>query len=47
MRSTYSGVFIMQAFRDDEGLEVFQSQLEWIRPYLKPWLKETRTSAKT
>ena len=30
----YSGPLIMQAYRDDEGLEVFGKQLEWIRPYL-------------
>jgi L-ribulose-5-phosphate 3-epimerase len=35
----YSGPFIMQAFRDDEGLEVFRTQLEWIRPYLTPWIQ--------
>ncbi len=27
----YKGPFIMQAFRDDEGLSVFKSQLSWIR----------------
>ena len=30
----YSGPFIMQAYRDDEGLEIFKKQLAWIRPYL-------------
>ncbi len=27
----YKGPFIMQAFRDDEGVEVFRRQLEWVR----------------
>ena len=27
----YSGPFIMQAFRDDDGLEVFKTQLTWLR----------------
>lgn len=27
--------FIMQAFRDDEGLEVFKRQLSWVRPRLE------------
>ena len=29
----FDGPFIMQAYRDDEGLEVFKKQLEWIKPY--------------
>ena len=35
----YRGPFIMQAFRDDEGIDVFRRQLEWIRPRLSPWLE--------
>jgi len=31
----YCGPFIMQAFRDKEGLNVFKEQLEWIKPYLQ------------
>ena len=27
----YSGPFIMQAFRDDDGLEIFETQLTWLR----------------
>jgi sugar phosphate isomerase/epimerase len=27
----YNGPFIMQAFRDDEGLEIFKTQLTWLR----------------
>jgi L-ribulose-5-phosphate 3-epimerase len=30
----YQGPFIMQSYRDDEGLKIFQDQLEWIRPYI-------------
>lgn len=28
---SYAGIFIMQAYRDDEGLVVFKRQLDWIR----------------
>lgn len=31
---SYNGPFIMQAYRDKEGIEVFKKQLEWILPYL-------------
>ena len=30
----YTGPFIMQAYRDDEGVQVFKKQLEWVQPYL-------------
>ena len=30
----YHGPFIMQAFRDDEGVEIFKKQLNWIMKYL-------------
>jgi len=30
----YQGPFIMQAFRDDEGIGIFKKQLDWIKPYL-------------
>ncbi len=30
----YDGPFIMEAYRDDEGVAVFQKQLDWIRPRL-------------
>ncbi len=30
----YQGPFIMQAYRDDEGVEIFNKQLDWIKPYL-------------
>jgi len=29
----YEGPFIMQAFRDDEGIKIFNKQLDWIKPY--------------
>jgi len=29
----YQGPFIMQAYRDDEGIAVFKSQLSWIKKY--------------
>jgi L-ribulose-5-phosphate 3-epimerase len=31
----YQGPFIMQAYRDDEGVEIFKKQLSWIKPYLE------------
>ena len=30
----YQGPFIMQAYRDEEGIEIFKKQLDWIKPYL-------------
>ncbi len=30
----YNGPFIMQAYRDDEGVEIFTKQLSWIKKYL-------------
>jgi sugar phosphate isomerase/epimerase len=31
----YKGPFIMQAYRDDEGLQIFKQQLSWVKPYLE------------
>ena len=31
----FTGPFIMQAYRDNEGVEVFKKQLDWIKPYLE------------
>jgi len=30
----YRGPFILQAYRDEEGVSIFKSQLEWIKKYL-------------
>lgn len=30
----YQGPFIMQAYRDDEGVKIFQKQLDWIKFFL-------------
>jgi L-ribulose-5-phosphate 3-epimerase len=30
----YQGPFIMQAYRDDEGVEIFKKQLDWIKKYI-------------
>lgn len=30
----YQGPFIMQAFRDDEGVKLFKNQLEWVKKYI-------------
>jgi sugar phosphate isomerase/epimerase len=34
----YQGSFIMQAYRDEEGVEIFKKQLTWIKPYLSHYL---------
>jgi len=31
----YTGFFILQAYRDEEGLAIFKKQLSWIKPYIK------------
>lgn len=31
----YHGPFIMQAYRDEEGVEIFKKQLSWIKPYIE------------
>lgn len=31
----YTGPFIMQAYRDNEGVTIFKEQLHWIMPYLE------------
>ena len=36
----YKGPFILQAYRDDEGISVFKKQLNWIKPYLSDYLGE-------
>ncbi len=30
----YQGPFIMQAYRDDEGIEIFKQQFDWVGKYL-------------
>lgn len=37
----YRGPFILQAYRDDEGVEVFRKQLCWINSFLDNW-RETK-----
>ncbi|NLW91141.1 MAG: sugar phosphate isomerase/epimerase [Syntrophomonadaceae bacterium] len=39
-RVKYNGPFIMQAFRDDEGVEVFKRQLAWVKPRLEKYITE-------
>jgi L-ribulose-5-phosphate 3-epimerase len=31
----YLGPFILQAYRDDQGVDIFRKQLNWIRPYIE------------
>lgn len=38
----YQGPFIIQAYRDEEGKEVFGKQLDWIRPFIHNFI-EMRT----
>lgn len=38
----YQGFFILQAYRDDEGVEIFSRQLDWIRPYIEAYGAGTR-----
>ena len=30
----YKGPLVMQAYRDDEGLKMFEKQLNWVKKYL-------------
>ena len=39
-KADYSGPFIMQAYRDEEGVEIFKRQLEWIKPLFNKYLQE-------
>jgi L-ribulose-5-phosphate 3-epimerase len=32
---SYKGPFIMQAYRNDEGVKVFQKQFQWVRPFVE------------
>ena len=34
----YSGLLIMQAYRDDEGIRLFNEQINWIRPIVNKYL---------
>jgi len=34
---SYIGPFILQAYRDDEGMAIFQKQLEWFRTRFPRW----------
>lgn len=36
----YTGPFIMQAYRDDEGVAVFKRQLAWMKERFAPWFSE-------
>ena len=31
----YSGPLIMQAYRDDEGVSIFEEQLNWVKTFLE------------
>ena len=31
----YQGPFIMQAYRDDQGIDVFEKQLDWVKEFFK------------
>jgi len=34
LKLDYHGPFIMQAYRDDEGVDIFKSQLQWIKKHI-------------
>ena len=34
-RFDYRGPFIMQAYRDDQGVSIFKEQLKWVKAYLE------------
>jgi len=34
----YHCPFIMQAYRDDEGIDVFKKQLSWIKPKIEKYI---------
>lgn len=36
----YLGPFILQAYRDDQGIDIFRKQLNWIRPYIDGYLQK-------
>jgi sugar phosphate isomerase/epimerase len=38
----YDGPLIMQAYRDDEGIQVFRRQLAWLRPRLTEWEEQKK-----
>ena len=38
----YEGPLIMQAYRDDEGIQIFHEQLAWIRPQLADWQRRSK-----
>lgn len=38
----YQGPFIIQAYRDDEGVAVFKKQLSWVRGQLAEWVGEVK-----
>lgn len=35
----YKGPFIMQAYRDDEGVAIFKTQLDWIKNKIREYMK--------
>jgi sugar phosphate isomerase/epimerase len=37
----YQGIFVMQVYRDDEGLDIFKKQLNWILPILEEYEMKT------
>ncbi len=39
----YRGIFIMQAYRDDEGFEIFKKQLFWVTAKLDSYFKKEST----
>ena len=36
----YTGPFILQAYRDEEGMAIFKKQLDWFRTHLLTWFED-------
>lgn len=41
-KTSFEGVFIMQAYRDNDGIRVFKKQLDWIKPYMGYWIGDKK-----
>ena len=39
----YNGSIIFQAFRDEEGIEIFKKQYNWLLPLINSYKKIKRT----
>lgn len=42
-KQNFQNCFIMQAFRDDEGVEIFKKQLNWFKPLFEKYYEKDRS----